>query len=130
MQLVVVVVITALGVEGNAILTLLIGLATSVVILGYIWVVQRTERQAPLEMERKGAVAAVGIGTMIGLVLFGAVILNLFFLEYYTVSGLGSPIGALGPFGMLTAAAVTEEVMFVGFCSGYSRSGRALGSHL
>lgn len=121
LQLVVVVAITALGsiangaVEGNAILTLLIGLATSVaVVLGYIWVVQRTERQAPLEMARKGAGAAIGIGAMIGLVLFGSVILNLVFLDYYTVSGLGSPIAALGLFGMLVAASVTEEVMFRG----------------
>jgi membrane protease YdiL (CAAX protease family) len=121
LQLVVVVVITAVGnacagiVENNTILTLLIGLATSVaVVFGYTWVVRRTEGRIPLEVARKGAGSAIGKGAMIGLALFGLVILNLVLLHYYVVNGLGSTLGALGLFGILTAAAVTEEIMFRG----------------
>ena len=102
-------------VQGNAFLTLVLGVATAVLaVLVYARVVRWSERRAPVEVAGKGAVPAVGRGLLIGAGMFAAVIVNLVFLGYYRVDGLGSVTGAAGLFGFMAAAAVTEELIFRG----------------
>ncbi len=103
------------AVDGNAWLTLALGVLTAVLaVLVYGWVVRRTERRPVTEVAREGAGAALGRGVLIGVAMFGAVIANLFFLGDYEVNGLGSVTGALGLIGFMAAAAVTEELLFRG----------------
>jgi membrane protease YdiL (CAAX protease family) len=120
-QLLVVVVVAAAGgqavaaVEGNNWLTLILGLLTAVLALAaYAWIVRRTEKRAPEEVGRQGAASAFARGTLIGVGLFAAVILNIAFLGGYRVAGWGSVAGALGMVGFMAAAAVTEELIFRG----------------
>lgn len=120
-QLVVVVGVTFLGgmassaVGDNPWLTLVAGLATAVLaVLAYAWVVRRTERRAPVEVALKGAAPALGLGTLIGVALFGLVIGILAALGNYSVHGPGTPIGALALLGFMAAAATTEELIFRG----------------
>ncbi|AJE43041.1 CPBP family intramembrane glutamic endopeptidase [Streptomyces nodosus] len=106
---------SAMAVQDNPWLTLGVGLLTAVLALPvYGWVVRRTEHRPSTEVAREGAAAAIGRGVLIGVALFGAVIANIAFLGYYTVDGLGSPSGAVGLFGFMAAAAVTEELLFRG----------------
>ncbi|MEU7469106.1 type II CAAX endopeptidase family protein [Streptomyces sp. NPDC044984] len=120
-QILAVVAISAIGVQGvNAVrdnpwLTLALGMLTTVLaVLVYRWVVARTERRPVTELDPTGATPAIGRGTLIGLVMFGMVITNLFTFGSYEVHGLGSPSGAVGLFGFMAAAAVTEELLFRG----------------
>jgi membrane protease YdiL (CAAX protease family) len=103
------------AVQGNPWLTLALGVLTAVLAVAvYGWVVRRTEHRPSTEVEWNGAGAAIGRGVLIGIALFGTVIVNIAFLEGYRVDGLGSPAGAVGLFGFMAAAAVTEELMFRG----------------
>ncbi|GAA4605303.1 type II CAAX endopeptidase family protein [Actinoallomurus liliacearum] len=103
------------AVNGNTLLTLILGVVTAVLaVLVYARVVRWSERRAPVEVAREGAVAAVGRGLLIGVGMFAAVIVNLVFLGDYRVDGWGSVMGALGLFGFMAAAAVTEELLFRG----------------
>ena len=96
-------------------LTLAIGVGTAVLaILGYAWVVRRTERRAVPEVARAGAVGRLIRGTAIGVGMFVAVIVNLVLLGYYEINGLGSVPGAVALLGFMAAAAVTEELLFRG----------------
>ncbi|WP_020014193.1 CPBP family intramembrane glutamic endopeptidase [Promicromonospora sukumoe] len=120
-QLIAVVAVSFLGGQGlmavqdNPWLTFAVGLATAVVgVVVYRWVVRLTERRPVVEVALKGAAPALTWGTLLGLGLFGLVIVNLTFLGSYTVHGLGSPMGALGLLGFMAAAAVTEELMWRG----------------
>jgi uncharacterized protein len=120
-QLVAVVAVALLGsqgvaaVQGNPWPTLALGLLTAVVaVLVYGWVVRRTEHRPAAEVGAQGAVAATALGVLIGVALFGAVVLNLAFLGLYQVHGLGSVEGAVGLLGFMAAAAVTEELLFRG----------------
>lgn len=104
-----------MALEGSPWLVLVIGLATAVVSVPvYRWVVGRTERRPVIELGREKAVARLGWGTLLGIAMFGFVIVNIAFLGYYTVDGIGSPSGAIGLVGFMAAAAVTEELMFRG----------------
>jgi uncharacterized protein len=121
LQLVVVVLVSLAGSQAvaaanwNVPLTLALGLATAVLgIFAYRWIVRRTERRDPVELAGKGAGGALGRGVLIGLAMFGAVILNIWFLGDYRVTGWGSASGALALFGFTAAAAVTEELLFRG----------------
>jgi membrane protease YdiL (CAAX protease family) len=103
------------AVQGNAFLTLVLGVGTAVLaVLGYAWVVRRTEHRAPTEVARAGAVGRLARGTLIGAAMFAAVIANIAFLGGYHVNGLGSVSGAVAIVGFMAAAAVTEEVLFRG----------------
>ncbi|GAA2097648.1 type II CAAX endopeptidase family protein [Streptomyces albiaxialis] len=91
------------------------GLATAALaLLVYGAVVRRTERRTVTELSREGAGVAVGWGTALGVALFGLVVVNLYFLGYYDVDGLGSRSEAAGLVGFMAAAAVTEELLFRG----------------
>lgn len=120
-QLLVVAAIALVGSQGvaavgeNPWLTLVIGVATAVLaVLAYAWVVRRTERREPREVGRGGAVAAVGRGALIGVAMCGAVMAGIAWLGDYEIDGLGSATGAVGLFGFMAAAAVTEELIFRG----------------
>ncbi|WNZ11667.1 CPBP family intramembrane glutamic endopeptidase [Streptomyces sp. 11x1] len=103
------------AVQGNAWLTLVLGVLTAVLAVRvYGWVVRRTERRPATEVAREGARAAFGRGALIGAALFGAVMVNLAWLGDYEVRGLGSVSGAVGLVGFMAAAAVTEELLFRG----------------
>ncbi|MFI6742681.1 lysostaphin resistance A-like protein [Nonomuraea sp. NPDC050451] len=103
------------AVQGNRFLTLLLGTATAVLaVFVYASVVRWSERRAPVEVAAKGAAAAIGRGVLIGVGMFLAVIVNIAFMGGYRVEGLGSVAGAVGLFGFMAAAAVTEELLFRG----------------
>ncbi len=103
------------AVKENDWLTLVAGLATAALtVLVYGWVVRRTEHRPALDVAREGAAAKTGWGMLIGVGMFGAVIVNLFTAGYYEVDGLGSPTGAMGLVGFMAAAAVAEEVVYRG----------------
>jgi uncharacterized protein len=103
------------AVQGNAPLTLVLGLATAALaVFVYARVVRWSERRPPVEVAAKGAAAATGRGVLIGVGMFAAVIVNIAFLGGYRIEGLGSVWGAVGLFGLMAAAAVTEEVLFRG----------------
>lgn len=105
----------SLALEDKPWLLFPVGLLTSVLaLLVYAWVVRRTERRPVTELAREGAWAPVLRGTLIGVAMFGAVIANITSFGYYDVHGLGSPAGAVGLFGFMAAAAVTEELLFRG----------------
>ena len=96
-------------------LALAAGLVTALVaVLVYGWVVRRTEHREPVEVSVQGAGAGVGGGTLLGVALFGAVIASIAVFGDYTIHGLGTPASAVGLLGIMTGAAVTEELVFRG----------------
>ena len=103
------------AVEGNFLLTLVLGTVTAVLgVVVYRWVVRRTERREPTELGADGWGGKLGRGMLIGFAMFAAVIVTIAFLGGYHVEGWGSPTSALGVLGFMAAAAVTEEVLFRG----------------
>ncbi|MEU6073859.1 CPBP family intramembrane glutamic endopeptidase [Micromonospora sp. NPDC047074] len=104
-----------MAVQGNPWLCLGIGMATAVAaVLVYGWVVRRTERREVTELARDGAAARIVRGALIGFGMFAAVIVNIAFMGGYHVHGMGSVTGAVGLFGFMAAAAVTEELLYRG----------------
>jgi small-conductance mechanosensitive channel len=92
------------AVQGNMLLTLVLGIATAVLALFvYVWVVRWSERRTPAELAAKGATGAVGRGLLIGVAMFGAVIANIAFMDGYRVDGLGSVTGAIALLGFTAA---------------------------
>lgn len=100
---------------GDPVLTLLTGLASAALaLLTYTWVVRLSERRVVTETARRGALRAAGLGTVIGVGLFAAVIASIAVLGAYRIDGFGSVFGLIGLIGFMAAAAVTEEVIFRG----------------
>lgn len=103
------------AVSGNALLTLILGLATAVLsVLVYGRVVRWAEKRAPVEVSARSALGGLALGALIGVVWFGSVIFNIAALGGYHVNGVGPVAGPVGLFGFMAAAAVTEELMFRG----------------
>jgi membrane protease YdiL (CAAX protease family) len=103
------------AVRENDWLTLVLGLtAAALTVLGYGWVVRRTEHRPALDVAREGAAVKTGWGVLIGVGMFGAVIVNLLSSGHYEVDGLGSPTAAMGLVGFMAAVAVAEEVVYRG----------------
>ncbi|GIG88570.1 CPBP family intramembrane glutamic endopeptidase [Plantactinospora endophytica] len=101
--------------DGNPLLTLVLGIATAVLaLLTYGWVVRRTERRAVVEVGRSGAGAATGRGVLVGTGMFAVVIAVIALFGGYRVDGVGSLTGMTALFGFMAAAAVTEELIFRG----------------
>ncbi|WP_290058064.1 CPBP family intramembrane glutamic endopeptidase [Amycolatopsis solani] len=101
------------AVAGNPWLTLVAGAVTAVLaVLGYRWVVRRTEQRPVVELGRP--TTGLAWGTLIGFALFAAVIANIALLGDYEVRGWGTVSGAAGLLGFMAAAAVTEELLFRG----------------
>ncbi|USX55057.1 CPBP family intramembrane glutamic endopeptidase [Lentzea sp. HUAS12] len=120
-QLVVVVVVSFAGGTGvqalgwNWPLTLVAGfLAAALALAAYAWIVRRTEHREPTEVSLKTAPGALGRGVLVGLAMFGAVIVNIAFLGGYEVRGIGSVTGMIAIFGFMVAVAVTEELLYRG----------------
>lgn len=106
---------SAAAVQGDFLLTLVIGVVTAVLgVVVYRWVVRRTEHREPSELGLDGWGGRLGRGTLIGFAMFAAVIATIGFLGGYHVEGWGSPAGTLGLLGFMAAAAVTEELLFRG----------------
>jgi uncharacterized protein len=104
-----------MAVKDNAVLSLVLGVATAVLaVLVYGRMVRWSERRAPVEVAVEGAAARTAWGTLIGVGWFVAVIVNIAFLGGYRVDGFGTVAGPVGLFGFMAAAAVTEELMFRG----------------
>ncbi|WP_067136295.1 CPBP family intramembrane glutamic endopeptidase [Microtetraspora malaysiensis] len=103
------------AVQGNSLLTLLLGVATAVLtVLVYARVVRWSERRAPVEVAAQGAATSIARGALIGVALFAAVIVNIALVGGYRIDGLGSLTSAVGLLGFMAAAAVTEELLFRG----------------
>ncbi len=103
------------AVQDSAWLSVIFGVLTAVVaIIGYSWVVRRTEHRSPAELGRTDAVAQITRGALIGSAMFASVIAIISLLDGYHVHGLGSASGALSLIGVMAAAAVTEELLFRG----------------
>ncbi len=101
--------------KGNPFAVLVLGSATAVLTpLVYVWVVRRTERREVTELAWQGAGHAIGRGTLIGVAMFAAVIVNIALLGGFRIVGVGSVTGAIGLLGLMAAAAVTEELVFRG----------------
>lgn len=105
----------AVAAAGNPWVTLVLGTLTAVLaVVGYRWVVRRTEQRPVTELAGPGAGLALGRGALAGVALFGLVIANIALLGDYEVRGWGSVPAALGLVGFMAAAAVTEELLFRG----------------
>ncbi|WP_406394262.1 CPBP family intramembrane glutamic endopeptidase [Streptomyces sp. NBC_00887] len=103
------------AVQDDPWLSLAVGLLVSVLaVLAYGWVVRRTEHRPSTEVARTGAGPAIGRGALMGVAMFGAVIANIALLGHYEIDGLASVHGAVGLFGLMAVAAVTEELLFRG----------------
>ncbi|MFI2641797.1 lysostaphin resistance A-like protein [Streptomyces sp. NPDC018610] len=120
-QILAVVAVGAIGgqsvsaVQDNPWLSLPLGSLTAVLlVLVYRWVVGRTERRPVTELAREGAPGALLRGLVIGVLMFGCVIANIYFLGDYKVHGAGSASGAIALVGFMAGAAVSEELMFRG----------------
>lgn len=95
--------------------TLGVGLVTSVLaLLVYGWVVRRTEHRPSVEVGREGAASGFVRGTLLGVGVFGLVVLQLATNGYYEIEGKGSGADVVGLVGYMAAAAVTEELLFRG----------------
>ncbi|MBU2668016.1 CPBP family intramembrane metalloprotease [Actinoplanes bogorensis] len=92
------------------------GLAASVVaMLVYYWSVRLTEKRTVTEASAGTAASGLFRGTLLGTVLFAAVIGNIAVNGGYRVLGLSDePIAAVGLIGFMAAAAVTEELLYRG----------------
>jgi len=119
-QIVIVVGAAAIGsaafqaVAGNWLLALVVGVAGAVLMpLAYAWAIRTTEHRAPVEVGLAGAGRATGLGVLIGMLSFSAVIASIALGGGYHVES-GSVTAAIGLVGMVAAGAVAEEVMFRG----------------
>lgn len=103
------------AIEGEPWLMLAAGIATTVAaIFVYKGIVRATEKRRVVEASGQGLIGGLSFGTLIGIVIFGCVILNVAFLGCYKVHGAAWNAGIAGLFGYMAAAAVTEELLFRG----------------
>ncbi|MEU5832577.1 lysostaphin resistance A-like protein [Streptomyces diacarni] len=101
--------------EDDPWLTFAVGLSSAALaLLAYAWVVRRSEHRPVVEVAVKGAAPALGLGALVGVAVFGLVVLQLATNGYYEIEGRGSTTGAIGLVGFMAAAAVTEELLFRG----------------
>ncbi|BCJ28438.1 CPBP family intramembrane glutamic endopeptidase [Actinocatenispora sera] len=121
LQLVAMAVVAAAGgqaltaVQKNPWLELAVGVGTAVAALFvYKGLVRLTEHRRVVEAGARGLVPGLLLGLGIGLLLFGCVVVNIWFLGYYQVHGVTANVGMVGLVGYMAGAAVTEELMFRG----------------
>ncbi|WP_066582559.1 CPBP family intramembrane glutamic endopeptidase [Cellulomonas timonensis] len=103
------------AVEGNWLLTLVVGLAgAAFALLAYAWAIRTTERRSPVEVGLAGAGAALSRGLLIGVLMFGAVIASIAVGGGYRIEDTGSVTAAVALIGLVAAGAVVEELIFRG----------------
>lgn len=101
--------------QGVAWLTVVLGaLAAAAMVGSYAWVVRRTERRAPVEVARAGAVGGVARGLLVGGAMCGVVVLAIACHGALSIDGIRSVPGAIEIVGFMVAAATVEEVIFRG----------------
>ena len=98
----------------NAGLAAVIGVAgAGLAIVVYVGVVRLLEsRHRVAEVSRRGAVVDVGIGLLVGAVLFSTVIAIIAAAGHYRVTAMGSVAGAIAVLGLMCSTAVAEELLF------------------
>src|SRR3569833_968699 len=90
------------AVQENALLSLLLGVATAVLaVFVYAWMVRWSERRAPVEVAAKDAIARIGLGVLFGVGLFSAVIVILAFLGDYRVNNKKTTTNATKQIGFM-----------------------------
>ncbi|GAA0517510.1 CAAX amino protease [Paractinoplanes deccanensis] len=106
--------VTAAG--DNVWLSLVAGVAAAVLaVLVYSWTVRLTEKREVTELSAPAAASGLVRGTLLGLVLFSAVIGNIAVNGGYRIHGLNDhPTDAIGLIGFMAGAAVTEELLYRG----------------
>ncbi|SNR73758.1 CPBP family intramembrane glutamic endopeptidase [Actinoplanes regularis] len=102
--------------DGNVWLSLSVGVLASVFLTAaYYGVVRVTEKRTVTELARQGAASGLIRGTLLGVVIFAAVIGVIAVSGGYRILGLGDdPGNAIGLIGFMAAAATTEELIFRG----------------
>lgn len=103
------------AVKDNPWMCLLVGaLTVAAMTFTYRWAVGRTENRRVTELESQGAASSAFWGIVIGAIMFGCVISNIWLLGDYKVHGIDSVSGAIGLIGFMAGAAATEELVFRG----------------
>ncbi len=102
--------------DGHVWLSLTVGVVgAAVAVLVYYGVVRVTEKREVTEAAGRTAVSGLVRGTLLGVVIFAAVIGDIAVNGGYRILGLGEhPIEAVGLIGFMAAAATTEELLFRG----------------
>lgn len=96
-------------------LALVIGLAAAVLTqIAYRWIVRVTEHRDSTELALAPAAGGIVRGTLAGAGLFAAVIGVMALLGGYRVDGAGAFTDLVVQFGVMAAAAVTEELLIRG----------------
>lgn len=96
-------------------LALVIGLAAAVLTqIAYRWIVRVTEHRDSTELALAPAAGGIVRGTLAGAGLFAAVIGVMALLGGYRVDGAGAFTDMVVQFGVMAAAAVTEELLIRG----------------
>lgn len=102
---------TAAGVSPGS----FVALGSAVVgLLAYRHYVKRVEKRAVTELAQAGMLPELGLGVLIGALLFTIVIAVLAAAGAYRVVGQGTVAGALVALGAAAGAAVVEEIVFRG----------------
>jgi membrane protease YdiL (CAAX protease family) len=101
--------------SGSAFLSLAAGgIAAVTTILLYAWTTRRIERKEPEDLPAAGWFRTLGRGTLAGIGLFTATVLAIAIFGGFGIDGWGSFSGMLSIFGLMTAVATVEEVLFRG----------------
>jgi uncharacterized protein len=103
------------GVSGSAVASIVVGPVLAVLaVLLYRLMVRFTERRTADELSTADARRHLPGGVALGVGLFAAALAVIALLGGYTVTGWGSVGGFVATLGMMTAVAVSEELLFRG----------------
>lgn len=101
------------AVASSAILSLAAGFLAAVATLWlYGWASRRLAQRVPDDVPRAGRWRALSRGTLGGIGLFTATVLVIAIFGGFGIGGWGSVGGMLSVFGLMTAVATVEEVLF------------------
>jgi membrane protease YdiL (CAAX protease family) len=101
--------------SGSAVLSLVAGGAAAAATLAlYRWTTRRIEKKEPEDLPAAGRFRALALGTLAGIGLFTATVLAIAIFGGFGIDGWGSFGGMLSIFGLMTAVATVEEVLFRG----------------
>jgi membrane protease YdiL (CAAX protease family) len=101
--------------SGSVLLSLVAGGAAAAATLAlYRWTTRRIEKKEPEDLPAAGRFRTLGRGTLAGIGLFTATVLAIAVFGGFGIDGWGSFGGMLSIFGLMTAVATVEEVLFRG----------------